>query len=35
MLYGTGRRLMDGIRLRVQAIDVAYPQIMVRDGKGQ
>lgn len=35
LLYGTGMRLMDGIRLRVKDIDFAYNQIVVRDGKGQ
>ncbi len=35
LLYGTGMRLMDGIRLRVKDIDFAYHQIVVRDGKGQ
>jgi len=35
LLYGTGMRLMDCIRLRVKDIDFAYHQIVVRDGKGQ
>ena len=35
LLYGTGMRLMDCIRLRVQDSDFAYNQIVVRDGKGQ
>ena len=35
LLYGTGMRLMDGIRLRIKDIDFAYHQIVVRDGKGQ
>jgi len=35
LLYGTGMRLMDCIRLRVKDIDCAYHQIVVRDGKGQ
>ena len=35
MLYGTGMRLMDCIRLRVKDIDFAYNQIVVRNGKGQ
>ena len=35
LLYGTGMRLMDGIRLRVQDSDCAYHQMVVRDGKGQ
>ncbi len=35
LLYGTGMRLMDGIRLRVKDSDFASHQIVVRDGKGQ
>jgi len=35
LLYGAGLRLMECIRLRVKDIDVAYNQIVVRDGKGQ
>jgi len=35
MLYGTGMRLMDCIRLRVLDIDFDYNQIVIRDGKGQ
>lgn len=35
LLYGTGMRLMDCIRLRVKDTDFAYHQIVVRDGKGQ
>jgi integron integrase len=35
LLYGTGMRLMECVRLRVQDIDFAYHQIVVRDGKGQ
>ena len=35
LLYGTGMRLMEAIRLRVQDIDFAYQQITVRDGKGK
>jgi integron integrase len=35
LLYGTGMRLMDCMRLRVKDIDFAYQQIVVRDGKGQ
>jgi len=34
LLYGTGMRLMEGIRLRVQDVDFHYRQITVRDGKG-
>lgn len=35
LLYGTGMRLMECVRLRVQDIDFHYHQIVVRDGKGQ
>jgi integron integrase len=35
LLYGTGLRLMECIRLRVKDVDFAYRQILVRDGKGQ
>ena len=35
LLYGTGMRLMDCIRLRVQDVDFGYMQIVIRDGKGQ
>ena len=35
LLYGTGMRLMDCIRLRVQDIDFGYQQIVIRDGKGK
>ena len=35
LLYGAGLRLMECIRLRVKDIDLAYNQIVVRDGKGQ
>lgn len=34
LLYGTGMRLMEGLRLRVQDVDFHYRQITVRDGKG-
>lgn len=34
LLYGSGLRLMECIRLRVQDIDFGYQQIMVRNGKG-
>ncbi|NOQ13794.1 MAG: integron integrase [Methyloprofundus sp.] len=32
--YGTGMRLMELIRLRVQDIDVGYQQIVIRNAKG-
>ncbi len=35
LLYGTGMRLMECVRLRVQDVDFSYHQIVVRDGKGQ
>jgi integron integrase len=34
LLYGTGMRLIECLRLRVQDIDFDYRQILVRDGKG-
>ena len=34
MLYGTGMRLMECLRLRVQDLDFDRGEIMVRDGKG-
>jgi len=35
LLYGTGMRLMECARLRVQDVDFTRHQIMIRDGKGQ
>jgi integron integrase len=35
LMYGSGLRLMECVRLRVKDIDFAQHQIMVRDGKGQ
>ena len=35
LLYGTGMRLMELIRLRVQDVDFAHAMILVRDGKGK
>ncbi|TXL02061.1 hypothetical protein BMR02_00440 [Methylococcaceae bacterium HT1] len=32
--YGTGMRLMEVIRLRIQDIDMGYQQIVIRNGKG-
>src|SRR5215831_1119807 len=34
LLYGSGLRLMECVRLRVKDLDFAYRQITVRDGKG-
>jgi integrase len=34
LLYGTGLRLVEGLRLRVKDVDFAENQITVRDGKG-
>ena len=34
LLYGTGMRLMEGVRLRVKDVDFARQVIIVRDGKG-
>jgi integron integrase len=34
LLYGSGLRLMECVRLRVKDIDFGYNQIIVRDGKG-
>ncbi len=35
LLYGSGLRLMECLRLRVKDVDFAYRQLVVRDGKGQ
>jgi integron integrase len=35
LLYGTGMRLMECLRLRVKDLDFEYRQILVREGKGQ
>ena len=35
LLYGTGMRLMECVRLRIKDVDFGYSQILVRDGKGQ
>jgi integron integrase len=34
LLYGTGMRLLEGLRLRVQDVDFGANQIFIRDGKG-
>ena len=34
LLYGTGMRLMEGLRLRVKDVDFARNEILVRNGKG-
>ncbi len=34
LLYGSGLRLMEGLRLRVQDLDFQMKQLTVRDGKG-
>jgi len=35
LLYGTGVRLMECLRLRVKDVDFGYSQILLRDGKGE
>ena len=35
LLYGSGLRLSEAIRIRVKDIDFDYKQIIVRDGKGE
>lgn len=34
LLYGSGLRLMECVRLRVKDVDFALNQVVVRDGKG-
>lgn len=34
LLYGSGLRLMECMRLRVKDLDFGYNQIIIRDGKG-
>ena len=34
LLYGSGLRLMECVRLRVKDLDFGYARITVRDGKG-
>lgn len=35
LLYGSGMRLMECLRLRIQDIDFGYKQIVIRNGKGK
>ncbi len=35
LLYGSGLRLMECVRLRVKVIDLGFRHILVRDGNGQ
>jgi integron integrase len=35
LLYGTGMRLMEGLRLRVKDVDFERKEIIIRDGKGE
>lgn len=35
LMYGTGMRLMECVRLRVMDVDFDYREIIVRDGKGR
>ena len=35
LLYGSGLRLMEAVRLRVKDLDFEYAEILVRDGKGE
>lgn len=35
LMYGSGLRLMEALRLRVKDLDFEHRAIMVRDGKGQ
>ena len=34
LLYGTGLRIMEGLRLRVKDVDFGRGEILIRDGKG-
>ena len=34
LLYGSGLRLMEYVRLRVKDLDLSRREILVRDGKG-
>nr|WP_312937058.1 tyrosine-type recombinase/integrase [Stutzerimonas nitrititolerans] len=33
LLYGTGMRLMEALRLRVKDVDFSRHEILIRDGK--
>ena len=35
LLYGSGLRLMECVRLRVKDLDLSYRQVTIRDGKGE
>lgn len=35
LMYGSGLRISEALRLRIQDLDFEYHQIMVRDGKGE
>ena len=35
LLYGSGLRVMECVRLRVKDVDFGYARVMVRDGKGE
>lgn len=35
LMYGTGMRVSECIRLRIQDLDLDYKQVIVRDGKGR
>jgi integron integrase len=35
LLYGSGMRLLEGVRLRVKDLDFERREILIRDGKGQ
>lgn len=35
LLYGSGLRIMEGVRLRIKDMDFSRGEIMVRDGKGE
>jgi integrase len=35
LLYGSGLRLIEGLRLRLQDVDFGLHEVIVRDGKGK